>query len=147
MVKRLLFYSQVGGKGSLGLLILRLVAGSAFILHGWSKIQNPFNWLGVDSGVPAIFQALAALSEFGGGIAWILGLLTPLASLGIVSTMCVAVNFHLSHGDPFIGEGHSFEPALDYLAMALMLLLVGPGLFSLDAVLFGAKDKGKDSLS
>ena len=61
------------------LLLLRIVAGVAFMLHGWGKIQHPFSWMGPD--MPGFLQALAALSEFGGGAAWALGLLTPLASI------------------------------------------------------------------
>lgn len=118
---------------------MRLVAGVAFIIHGWSKVQDPFNWLGSEAPVPALFQALAAYSEFGGGIAWILGLLTPLASLGMFITMIVAVSFHVSHGDPFVGHGSSFEPALGYAALSFLLLMIGPGRFSLDAKLFGSK--------
>ncbi len=145
MFKKALFYNQIDTKGSIGLLLLRLVAGSAMIVHGYSKIQEPFSWMGADSGIPSIFQALAAISEFGGGIAWVLGLLTPLASLGLVSTMAVAVQFHMSKGDPFVGREGSFEPALGYLAIALTLLLVGPGRFSLDALIFGRKQKNNCS--
>jgi putative oxidoreductase len=128
---------------SLALLVLRLVAGSAFMLHGWGKIQSPFNWMGPDAPVPGIFQLLAAISEFGGGLAWILGLLTPLASLGILCTMAVAFSFHTFQlGDPFVasgpGQGAS-EPAAVYLVVALVLLAVGPGRFSLDRQIFGAR--------
>lgn len=45
--------------------------GVAFVLHGWPKIQNPMGWMnamGMQS-VPSFLQALAALAEFGGGIA------------------------------------------------------------------------------
>lgn len=116
------------------LLALRLVAGTAFIQHGLSKIQNPFAWMGPDSGMPAILQALAAISEFGGGIAWILGALTPLASLGILSTMAVAASKHIGRGDPFVGKGGgSYELALIYLSIALLFMLAGPGKYSLDA--------------
>ena len=31
---------------SLALLVLRLVVGIAFILHGLPKIQNPMHWMG-----------------------------------------------------------------------------------------------------
>ena len=31
---------------SVGLLLMRLIAGFGFILHGWGKIQNPFGWMG-----------------------------------------------------------------------------------------------------
>ncbi len=138
-MKKFLYYSHLDSKGSLGLLLMRLVAGTAFIIHGWSKVQTPFTWLGPEAPVPALFQAMAAFSEFGGGIAWILGLLTPLASLGMFITMVVAVSFHVSHGDPFVGHGSSFEPALGYAALSFLLLMIGPGRFSLDAKLFGSK--------
>ena len=127
---------------SAGLLILRLVAGSAFIFHGYGKIQNPFGWMGPNAAFPGVFQALAAVSEFGGGFAWLLGLLTPLASLGLASTMAVAVWRHATvlH-DPFVAlqGGRSYELASVYLCVAVLLLLAGPGRFSVDRVVFGDK--------
>jgi putative oxidoreductase len=118
------------------LFFLRLVAGIAFILHGWPKIQNPFGWMGPDAFAPGIFLALAAISEFGGGIAWILGLLTRLASLGIASTMIVAVYMHaIIRGDSFVGKPgeSSYELALVYLCVAILFFIMGPGAYSLDA--------------
>ncbi len=126
-------------RASAGLLLLRLFAGYAFMMHGWGKIQHPFSWMGPDSGTPAIFQALAALSEFGGGLAWILGLLTPLASFGMACTMLVAARLHLFvMNQPLIAKdaNGSAEPAAVYLAVALLLLLAGPGRFSVDDRLF-----------
>src|SRR5690606_29699615 len=99
----------------------------------------PFEWMGPDAFAPGIFQALAAVSEFGGGIAWILGLFTPLASLGIAATMAVAVTVHVSRGDPFVGHGGSYELALLYFSIALAFFVVGPGRFSADAKLFSSK--------
>lgn len=134
---------KLTGRVSAGLLILRVLIGFAFMNHGFGKIQNPFGWMGPDSSVPGLFQALAALSEFGGGLAWILGLLTPLASLGIASTMIVATCLHaFVFGDPFVAGGPgqgSYEPASVYLAFAIFLLLAGPGRYSLDAKVFGAQ--------
>jgi putative oxidoreductase len=130
----------VGRLGSAGLLLLRLVVGAAFLFHGWPKIHNPLGWMGPEASMPAILQALAALSEFGGGMALIFGLLTRLASLGISGVMVVALaTVHLPHGDPFVGKpgGHSYELAAVYLACAVLFLLVGPGRLSLDALLFG----------
>jgi putative oxidoreductase len=60
----------------LALLLIRLVVGYAFILHGYGKIQHPMNWMGPQSTTPGLLQFLAAFSEFGGGIALVLGLLT-----------------------------------------------------------------------
>lgn len=130
--------------GCSALLLLRLVAGYAFILHGWGKIQNPFGWMGPDAPIPGIFQALAAIAEFGGGIAWILGLVVPLASFGMLCTMAVAVAFHaFLRGDPFVaGPGEaSYEPAAIYFCVALVLMFVGPGCFSLDQLIFGKGEK------
>lgn len=128
---------------SIALLLLRLVAGIAFVYHGLGKIQNPFTWMGPDSAIPGIFLLLAAVSEFGGGILWILGLLTRLASLGIFLTMLVATYFHaVVMGDPFVSGGPgqgAFEPALLYATVSLVLFFVGPGCFSLDKLIFKEK--------
>ena len=130
----------VRGKGAVALLALRLVAGPAFILHGWPKFQHATNWMG--DTFPSWLQALAAFAEFGGGIALLLGLLTQLAALGIGIVMLVAMFMvHIPKGDPFVGHGGgSWEPAADYLAMMIALMLRGAGSLSLDALLFKRKD-------
>ena len=124
------------------LVLLRLVAGIAMILHGWGKIQSPMSWMGPDASVPGIFQFLAALSEFGGGIAWIIGLVMPLASFGMLCTMVVATYMHaVINGDPFVGKGGpSYELALLYLVISLVFIAVGPGKFSADAKVFGERN-------
>ncbi|MBN8555202.1 MAG: DoxX family protein [Deltaproteobacteria bacterium] len=125
------------------LLIVRVIVGYAFIMHGWGKIQAATHWMGPDSPVPGFLQFLAALSEFGGGIALIVGLLTRLAALGLLCTMSVAVFMHAYiMGDPFVAMGpggRSFELALIYLIISLLLLISGPGRFSLDRKVFGSK--------
>lgn len=151
-MRQLLCPPAVGGRGGVGLLLVRLVTGAAFVLHGWPKIQNAFGWMdrpGAPSPVPALLQALAALSEFGGGIALVVGLLTPLAALGLACTMAVAIGMvHLPLGHPFVGGPGkpSFELAAAYLAAVVLLLLAGPGAFSLDALLFGGRKAMPGSL-
>ncbi len=133
---------NLSARVSAGLLLLRLVIGLAFIFHGYGKIQNPFGWMGPDAKVPGFFQMLAAVSEFGGGIAWMLGFVTPLASFGLACTMAVAVFFHaVVRGDPFASrpDGGAYEPAAVYFCVAVLFLLAGPGRFSLDRVVFGEK--------
>ena len=139
-IKHLFKASAYSMQGDIALLLLRVVGGLAFILHGWGKIQNPFGWMGPDAFAPGIFQALAALSEFGGGICWILGLLTQLASLGIAATMLVAT-FLLAvmMGDPFVGQNGSYELALLYFVIAILFILLGPGRLSLDWKVFGRR--------
>lgn len=141
-MNRLLYGTFIDGRAALGLLVLRLVVGAALMLHGWPKIQNPLAWMGPTAPVPGILQFLAALSEFGGGLALVLGLLTPVAALGIACTMAFAtVMVHLSSGHPFVAQagGPSYELALAYFAIALLMMLAGPGTLSLDHLLFGRR--------
>jgi putative oxidoreductase len=140
-MKNWLYVDTPGMCKGVGLLILRLVVGGALILHGWPKIQSPMGWMGPEAPVPGILQACAALAEFGGGILLIVGLLTPVAALGIAATMIVAVMFHMSQGDPFLGAPGkaSYELAAAYLAAVLAILCLGPGRLSADAAIFGSR--------
>ncbi|MDT3401854.1 DoxX family protein [Mucilaginibacter terrae] len=124
----------------IAILLLRLLFGIAFIIHGWGKIQTPMGWMGPDSFIPPLFQALAAISEFVGGIALVLGLFTRLAAIGIAITMLVAVYVHaVMGGDPFVSPtgGKSYELAANYLCTALLILAGGAGRFSIDKAIFG----------
>jgi putative oxidoreductase len=130
--KTLLFPGMPSSRASLGLLIVRVVAGGALASHGFGKIQNPFHWMdGGASPPPAFLQFLAALSEFGGGIALIIGALTVVAAAGIFFTMAEALRYHLTAGDPF----GKWELALLYFVIAVLMLTAGPGKFSVDALL------------
>jgi putative oxidoreductase len=117
---------------SLALLLLRLIIGIAFLQHGYGKITAPFGWMGPEAPVPGALQGLAAFAEFFGGLAVMIGLLTPLASLGLVITMAVAASFHVMKGDPFV---QGYELAVVYLTISAALLLAGPGRFSADAAI------------
>jgi putative oxidoreductase len=127
---------------SAALLLLRLIVGAAFVFHGWGKIQTPVSWNPPESPVfiPAFFQFLAAISEFGGGIGCMLGFLTPIASFGIGCTMTVAVYLvSMVFKSPFVNMtgGSSYELPLVYLGIALVFLVLGPGRFSFDKAIFG----------
>jgi putative oxidoreductase len=147
-VKAVTLFKPLGlsARVSAGLLLLRLVVGLAFTFHGYGKIQNPFGWMGPNASMPGVLQALAAVSEFGGGLAWMLGFLTPMASLGLACTMAVAIRLHafVLH-DPFVAKGPgsgSYELASVYFCVSLLLIFAGPGKFSVDRMLFGEKALG-----
>jgi putative oxidoreductase len=135
-------YCDVNNIASIGLLAVRLVMGAAFILHGWPKIQNPLGWMPESSPTPPMFQAMAAVAEFGGGIALILGLLTRVAAVGLLITMAVAIfTYHLPQRHTFVSltKDPSWELAGIYCACSLLLLFSGAGRFSLDRLLFSGR--------
>lgn len=143
MIKDLFKPAPLSARASGGLLAIRVIAGLAFMMHGWGKIQHPFSWGGPQSPYPAFLLGLAALSEFGGGLGWMLGLLTPLSCFGIACTMVTAIHMHLiTLKQGFVatapGEG-SYELAAVYLAVAVLLALAGPGRYSADRCVFGQK--------
>lgn len=131
--------SETSGAGrlSVGLLVVRVLAGWAMVLHGLPKMSNPLHWMDrAPNPAPSLLQGAAAASEFFGGVGLALGLATPLCALGIGCTMAVAAYTHLAKGDPFVAKGGpSYEPALQYLALMVLISLAGPGDLSLDAVI------------
>lgn len=132
------------GRTALGLLVLRVVGGVAMAFHGWGKIQKPTTWMDgkFDEPAAAPLQALAAVSEFVGGIALAVGLMTPLWCLGILATMAVALEHHIGRGDPFVIKGSAkgtWELAGIHATIATAVLLAGPGRWSLDFFLFGRR--------
>lgn len=124
------------------LLLIRVFVGVIFIFAGWGKIQNPMGWMGENPPFPGFMLALAAFAEFAGGLALLLGVVSRLASLGLMCTMIGAIYLHkVVMGDPFAnqtGPG-SYQPAVLYFILSLVLFVMGPGRLSLDRKIFGAK--------
>jgi len=117
-------------------LVLRLVFGFMIAAHGWQKLQaGPANFATVLTklGVPApdIMAWVVTLTELGGGILLILGLLTRLAALALAINLTVALLLvRIDAG--LISPRGGFELELGYIAAFLALLLAGPGSMSID---------------
>ncbi len=123
----------------LGLLILRVVAGITFAMHGGQKlfvfglggITGGFTQMGVP--LPTITAPLVTFLELFGGIALVVGLLARLAGLGLACDMLGALLLvHLKNGF-FLPQGYEFVLLL--LACALAIAAAGAGRYSLDATI------------
>ena len=131
------FYSE--DQIALGLLIVRIGIGIAFMAHGFPKLfmggalglSNGLAAAGIPGGVAAAY--LAAFAEFFGGMALIAGLFFRPTTVALAFTMLVALVFHLKLGDSFIKYSHPLESGILFVA----LTVAGPGRFSLDYKLFG----------
>jgi putative oxidoreductase len=133
--------------GAVG-VILRLTLAVVFFPHGAQKV---FGWFGghgfkntlrlfTGAGIPTGFALLAIAAEFLGSIGLAIGLLTRLAAFGIACVMLVAImTVHWPHGFfmNWFGDqqGEGFEYHLLALGIAITLLLVGGGAWSLDGML------------
>ena len=131
----------------LALLVLRLVVGALVAAHGAQKLFGAFGGGGL--GGTAAFLAglglrparlwalLAGLAEFGGGALVLLGLLYPLAPVGVLAVMAMAVAT-VHWGKPIWADRGGAELPLTNAAAATALILAGPGAYALDpAVGFG----------
>ncbi len=128
----------------LGLLLLRVVVGLLMAGHGAQKLFGWFGgpglaglqgWLTSLGLRPASFWALmAGLAEFGGGLLLALGLLSPFGEMGIIAAMIMAIL--LGHwGNGLWAQNNGSELPLLNLTAALFFAIVGPGRYSLDALL------------
>jgi putative oxidoreductase len=128
-------------RASLALLILRFVVGASFIMHGIPKLAHPMSWDGEHGplpGVPGWLQLIIVLAETLGGWCLIFGFLTPLVAFIQVCDMLVVTFIvqMIGRGFPFVGPGgRSFEVEAHLLAGALVILLCGPGIYSIDVAL------------
>ena len=121
------------------LLVLRLVVGLVFVLHGGQKlfVFGLGNVAGnfAKMGIPAasVTGPLVGLVEFFGGLGLIGGLLTRLSGLGLAIDMLGAIYFvHLPKG--FMGP-QGFEYPLTLLAASAALMVTGAGRYSLDYII------------
>jgi putative oxidoreductase len=120
----------------LGLLIIRVGIGISFVVHGSGKMFNPDRWGAIGGAMgnfgvtfaPAFWGFMAAFSEFGGGILFLLGFFFRPAAALMAFTMLVAMTMHIAKGDDFGGYSHAMELGILFFGM----MLVGPGRLSID---------------
>lgn len=132
------------------LLILRVVLGITFLIHGIAKFQmglgNVAGWF-ESIGIMGFLGYVVAFIELLGGIALILGFGTRIASALIGFVMLGAIfTAKLAGGFMGNGQGAGYELDVALLAMAVVLVISGSQLYALENKIFGiSKEENKQA--
>ena len=123
---------------SAGMLVLRLVVGITFMVHGLDKLADLSAaeqfFASLDIPAPGLMAPFVGVTETVGGLLLIAGLATPLVAAALAIDMLVALlTAHLGHG--FFAEDGGIELALLLGGASVGIGLAGAGRFSLDATL------------
>jgi putative oxidoreductase len=123
-------------------LLLRLTFGILMIPHGYAKLVHFSEWqkefmsfLGMGG---AVSISLAIFAELFCSVLLALGLFTRLALIPLIITALVIVL--VAHEADIFGDA---APGFFYLTAYIVLLLLGPGRYSLDNLLFSRSSSSK----
>lgn len=129
-----------------GLLLLRIGIGLMFVtIHGFPKITGgvqawtvfgkTFNNIIGISFIPVFWGFMATISEFGGGICLIAGVLFRPACALMLFTMLVAVTAQIRGGYGVSGASQALEMGI----VLLSLIFIGSGRFTVPNLLLSKK--------
>lgn len=131
-------------RAGFGLTAIRIVVGIIFAAHGSQKLFGMFGGYGI-AGTAQYMESLglapghlmailAGGTEFFGGLALIIGLLTRPAALGLTFLSLVAIfSVHIHNGLFMTNNGYEFALAL--LGGSVAVLIEGAGKLSADRVI------------
>ena len=139
-----LIKTTLATRAGYGMTVLRIFVGIIFAAHGAQKLFGLFGgyglagtaqWMESIGLAPGQLMALlAGGTEFFGGLALIIGLLTRPAALGLTFTLLVAIfSVHISNGLFMTNNGYEFALAL--LGGTVAVLLEGAGKLSVDRII------------
>ena len=144
------------GWADLAITLSRIAVGTFFMLSGYRKLFNAERHRSIVDelkalGVPAVRfnQWWVPLVEFAAGGAVLIGLLAPLAALGLLVIIVVAIATsgrqriklykpidHADHIADFL-----YLPETLYAFMLIVVISAGAGPYSLDALILGLMNK------
>lgn len=133
-MKKLFSARYSAGAVNAATFLLRIAFGLLLMHHGYDKLSNfdetaghMAGFLGMSGKVAA---SLVIFAEFFCSILVVLGLATRLATIPIIITMAIAL--FKAHNLHVTSDG---EMATLYLSAFLVLLIIGPGKVSVDAMI------------
>jgi putative oxidoreductase len=121
------------------LLVLRLIAGAIFIMHGYQKVftygfanvTTMFTGMGVP--LAKLIAPLVCALELLGGFALLFGTFTRVVAALLACDMLGAILLVHIHGGFFVPKGVEF--VLGNFGMLITLALLGAGTYSVDALM------------
>ena len=128
----------------IGALVLRVVLGITFFIHGLAKfqggIENTVGWF-ASIGLPGVLAYAVASIELVGGILLIIGLGSRVVS-AILAVLMIGATLKVKLAVGFLGNGQmaGYELDLALLAMAVFIAINGSKMFAVDQVVFKQKE-------
>lgn len=134
-LKNLFSVGKNPARVDVALLILRVMVGALMLTHGYGKFQNLLGGGPIQFGDPlglgvTLSLILAVFAEVFCSLFLIVGIATRLATIPLIVTMSVAA-FIVHAQDAFRVK----EMAILYLLIYVVLLLAGPGKYSIDRMI------------
>ena len=119
-------------------LLLRVWVGANFVAHGYPKLgktrEQTLQWT-KSLGVPVVATYLAIILEFFGGLSLIIGFIVPVVGFFIALEMITVIFLKKTKMKaPYMGQ-NSFEIDITYLMLAIVLIVLEAGVFSVDSFL------------
>ncbi|MED1471850.1 DoxX family protein [Bacillus salipaludis] len=126
-------------KYEVGTIILRVILGIIFFIHGLAKfqggIENIVGWFS-SMGLPGFMAYVVASFEILGGILLVIGLGSRVVA-GLFVLLMAGATLKVKLAVGFLGNGQmaGYELDLAFLAMAIFIAINGSKLFSLDSLI------------
>ena len=123
----------------LGLAVIRISLGVVFLMFGYKKlisgsanithIGSAMSLFGITRGY-IFWGYLAALTELAGGLSFIIGFCTRIASIPLMWLLIVALRFHINNTDPF----NAWAFPCTCLCIVIGFFIAGSGIYSADHI-------------